>query len=146
MLVATFCAVSAAAASTPRAVVASTRDSLLGVGSASRCESGQGEACEALADGNEYVRKLQERSRLNRAKYEQELFDKTVRQLGYSEYFDAIDKNLVQLPDGKYALLTAEQYSGLRKAGKMELGSIDKLTEVPDFLRDTPQLITPSTS
>jgi hypothetical protein len=30
-----------------------------------RCEGGQGEGCEALAEGNEFVRKLQQRSAEN---------------------------------------------------------------------------------
>ena len=107
---------------------ASTRETLLGVGDDSRCENGEGAACAALAEGNELVLRLQEKSRLNKEKNAQELYDKTVRQLGYSSFFDTLDdKNLVQLPDGKYATLDAETYARLRSQGRIDVGAIDRV-------------------
>lgn len=75
-----------------------------------------------------YIRR---KSKENRQKYVDEIYDKTVRQLGYSDYFDAIDQNLVQLPDGKYTLLSTEEYSKARAAGKIKIGGVDRLTEFP---------------
>ena len=113
----------------PLCASASTRETLLGTGSDTRCENGEGEACTDLAEGNEYIRKLQERSKANKAANEKKLYDKTVRQLGYSDFFDGMDLYLVQKSDGKYATLTAEQYSAAKKAGKIEQGNVDLLKD-----------------
>uniref|UniRef100_A0A7S0LC77 PS II complex 12 kDa extrinsic protein n=1 Tax=Coccolithus braarudii TaxID=221442 RepID=A0A7S0LC77_9EUKA len=107
--------------------IASTRETLSAPGSAERCEGGEGDACTSLAEGNALILQLQARSRQNKEKNERELYDKTVRQLGYTDYFDALDKNLVQLPDGKYTLLDPAEYGKLRKEGKIKIGSIDQL-------------------
>ena len=53
---------------------ASTRADLFSVGNAERCEMGTGDACERLAGGSEYVRKLQERTKAKRAEYEKSMF------------------------------------------------------------------------
>lgn len=106
---------------------ASTRESLLGEGSDERCENGEGAACERLAEDIPIVRQLQEKSRVNKEKNAVELFDKTVRQLGYSDFFDAIDKNLVQLPNGTYTTLSGKTYTKLRKEGRIDVGAVDRV-------------------
>ena len=75
----------------------------------------QGEACEKLADGNELVLQLQKQSRDNKEKNARKLYEQTVRALNYGEYLDAFDKNLVQLPNGKFAAYDMETYTRLRK-------------------------------
>ena len=107
--------------------LASTAADLLGKGSAERCESGEGEACERLAGGNEYVRALQERSRRNKQKNADKVWDQTVMQLSYDEYFATLDRNLVLQPNGKYAVLSQQDYAKMRKAGQIKPGGIDRL-------------------
>jgi hypothetical protein len=48
-------------------------------------------------------------------------------QLGYSDFFDAVDLNLVQLPNGTYVKMGMEEYVNLRKAGRIKTGNIDRL-------------------
>ncbi len=91
-----------------------------------RCEAGQGAACDALAD-SEYIRALQRRSLENKAKNEEELYRKTVRQLGYSDYMSALGKSLVELDDGSYAVLEAGEYAEARRSGRIVAGSVDRL-------------------
>lgn len=119
----------AAVVGNPTKAHASTRAGLSGVGSEERCENGEGEACERLADGNPLILELQQRSRDNKEKRERELFDKTVRQLGYSDFFDTLDQNLVRLPNGNYTVLGPSEYAAARKAGKIKIGSVDELIE-----------------
>ena len=58
---------------------ASTRADLFRVGNDERCEMGTGEACERLADGNEYIRQLQEKTKAKRAEYEKSMFGTPAR-------------------------------------------------------------------
>lgn len=104
---------------------------LFGEGSAERCENGQGAACERLAEGSELILKLQKQSVANREKNAKQLYEQTVRNLNYGEFFDALDKNLVQLPSGKFAAYDAEEYTRLRKEGKIKIGAFDQLID-PD--------------
>ena len=39
-----------------------------------------------------------------------QLYEQTIRNLNYGEYFDAFDKNLVQLPNGKFAAYDLETH------------------------------------
>ncbi len=98
-----------------------------GEGSDERCENGEGAACERLAEGNELIMKLQEKSRANKEKNARAQYDKTVRMLQYGDYFDAMDKNLVQMPNGKYTTLDMQTYWKLRKEGRIDPGSIDRI-------------------
>ena len=56
------------------------------------------------------------------------------------EYFDAVDKNLVQLPDGKFAAYDIETYTQMRKDGKIKIGAFDVLidpeTGLPPLLQE----------
>ena len=79
-------ALAASAVLAPTSTLASTKDTIFGVGSDERCENGEGAACERLAEGNELVAKLQARSRANKEKNAAALIDKTVMQLGYSDF------------------------------------------------------------
>ena len=76
--------------------------------------------------------RLCRKSKEKRQQYIDELYDKTVMQLGYSDYFDTLDSNLVQLSNGKYTLLNVEDYTKARAAGKIKIGGIDRMTEFPE--------------
>jgi len=102
---------------------------LFGEGSAERCESGEGEACDKLAGGSELILELQEQSRINKEKNAKQLYEQTIRNLNYGEYFDAVNKNLVQLPNGKFAAYDIETYTQMRKDGKIRIGSFDTLID-----------------
>ena len=151
---------------------------LFGEGSAERCESGEGEACDKLAGGSELILELQEQSRTNKEKRARwsahgpwrgpragasrcpgraarpgpearpcslsqgpilltphsrrnakQLYEQTIRNLNYGEYFDAVNKNLVQLPNGKFAAYDIETYTQMRKDGKIRIGSFDTLID-----------------
>jgi len=108
---------------------ASQRSDLVGAGSSERCESGDGEACERLSEGNPYIQKLQARSRENREKNAAKVWDQTVKTMDYDSYFSTLDQNMVLLPDGAYKLLSADEYSRLRQAGKLKVGAIDRVLE-----------------
>ena len=58
-----------------------------------------------------------------------QLYEQTIRNLNYGEYFDAFDKNLVQLPNGKFAAYDLETYTQMRKDGKIRIGSFDTLID-----------------
>jgi len=102
---------------------------MFGEGSAERCENGQGAACDNLAEGSELILRLQEQSRANKEKNAKKLYEQTIRNLNYGEYFDAVDKNLVQLPNGKFAAYDIETYTQMRKDGKIKIGSFDMLID-----------------
>jgi hypothetical protein len=102
---------------------------LFGEGSAERCESGEGAACDRLAGGSELILELQQQSRTNKEKNAEQLYEQTVRNLNYGAYFDAFDKNLVQLPNGKFAAYDIETYTQMRKDGKIKIGSFDTLID-----------------
>ena len=40
-----------------------------------------------------------------------------------------MDKNLVKMPDGTYKAFSMEEYTQLRKAGKIKTGSVDVLID-----------------
>jgi len=126
-------ALSLAAASllAPLSAKASTAETIFGVGSSERCENGEGSACADLAEGNELVLKLQAQSKANKEKNAKAVVDQTVMQLGYSDYFTAVDKYLVKLPDGKFKAFDAYEYGELRKAGRIKPGAVDVLLEAP---------------
>ena len=42
---------------------------------------------------------------------------------------DTLDKNLVKMPDGTYKAFSMEEYTQLRKAGKIKTGSVDVLID-----------------
>lgn len=102
---------------------------LFSEGSAERCENGEGAACDRLAGGSELILELQKQSRDNKEKNAKQLYEQTVRNLNYGEYFDAVDKNLVQLPDGKFAAYDIETYTKMRKEGRIKIGSFDTLID-----------------
>ena len=58
-----------------------------------------------------------------------QLYEQTIRNLNYGEYFDAVNKNLVQLPNGKFAAYDIETYTQMRKDGKIRIGSFDTLID-----------------
>ena len=59
---------------------------LFGEGSAERCESGEGAACDKLAGGSELILELQKQSRDNKEKNAKKLYEQTIRNLNYGEY------------------------------------------------------------
>ena len=56
---------------------------LFGEGSAERCESGEGAACDKLAGGSELILELQKQSRDNKEKNAKQLYEQTIRNLNY---------------------------------------------------------------
>ena len=81
----------------PDGARASTRESLLAQGSDERCENGEGAACERLAGDNDLIRQLQAQSKRNKAKNAEKIYDQTVMQLNYAEYFDSMDLNMINI-------------------------------------------------
>jgi len=63
--------------------VAAAPPELLRDGNAVRCENGTGDACEAAAEGNELIKRLQEQSRANRDRNEQDVRARWTRNAGY---------------------------------------------------------------
>ena len=113
--------------------LASTRADLLGGGgggATGQCVYGEGSGCAELAEGNELILKLQQRSRDNKVKNELELFEKTTAMLGYDDYLIASDKVMVRVDfKGYYKALTPSEYAEAKKAGRISPGDngIDNL-------------------
>ena len=111
----------ALAAAPMRAARASKKGDMIG-DNGSGCTMGDGEGCAALAEGNDYILALQAKSRANRQKNEEALYEKTIANLGYDDFFTTVGKVMVKNGDGTYSALTQEEYSVLRKAGRIDVG------------------------
>ena len=113
--------------------LASTRADLLGGGgggATGKCVFGEGPGCTELAEGNELILKLQQKSRDNKEKNELELYEKTTAMLGYDDYLIASDKVMVRVDlKGKFKALTPNEYNEAKKAGRISPGDngIDNL-------------------
>jgi len=128
----------------PSASFASTRADLLG-GQGQGCTFGDGSGCDALAEGNELILKLQKKSRDNKEKYELELYEKTTAMLGYDDYLMAADKVMVRInASGKYQSLTLPEYYDAKKAGRLSPG--DNGIENLDFVAPPREAATRSAS
>ena len=116
----------------PAAVHASPRAELLG-GGGSGCVYGEGDGCADVAEGNELILKLQQKSRENKAKNELELYEKTTAMLGYDDFMIASGKVMVRTDaSGKFKALTTEEYYAAKKAGRISPG--DNGIENLDFV------------
>ena len=128
----------------PTAVYASFRAELLaGVGNG--CTFGEGDGCEALAEGSPLILKLQRQSRENKEKNELEIYEKTNAMLGYDDYMIASDKVMVRIdPNGKFKALTTAEYYDAKKAGRISPG--DNGIENLDFVATVQQQATQQSS
>lgn len=70
----------------PGVAHASSRADLLG-GQGQGCTYGEGDNCDALAEGNELILRLQKRSRDNKEKNELDLYEMNVAKLGCTHYW-----------------------------------------------------------
>ncbi|KAG8463790.1 hypothetical protein KFE25_004063 [Diacronema lutheri] len=95
--------------------VAAAPPELLRDGNAVRCENGTGDACEAAAEGNELIKRLQEQSRANRDRNEQDVRARWTRNAGYDEYFAVYGLKVVPKEGGGYALMAEGEYAQLQK-------------------------------
>ncbi|KAJ1635418.1 hypothetical protein T492DRAFT_966244 [Pavlovales sp. CCMP2436] len=77
-------------------------------GDSVRCENGTGAACDAAAEGNALILKLQERSRLNRVANEANTRRRQENER-YDDYFRALGQKVVEKEGGGYILMPQAQ-------------------------------------
>ncbi|TFJ80739.1 hypothetical protein NSK_007916 [Nannochloropsis salina CCMP1776] len=84
-----------------------------------RCEGGLGDGCAAMGEGNEFVKKLQERSAKN---YESSKKQKLIKYNlnNFKDYFAVKNQKLVVKPDGKFIAIDNKLYKQLEKEGKVD--------------------------
>mmetsp|Transcript_1913 Transcript_1913/g.4163 ORF Transcript_1913/g.4163 Transcript_1913/m.4163 type:complete len:183 (+) Transcript_1913:123-671(+) len=107
------------------------------VRSPGKCANGEGEGCDSLAGGNEFIRSLQKKSSENREANQREALNAYYMK-NYPDVFNVYDKKMVKKSDGSFALFTAAEVEDLRLAGKLKLeyptskgGRIADLTQKP---------------
>ena len=100
-----------------------------GTGCSAGADDENVDRCNELAEGNEYILALQEKSRKNRKKNIDETYELNIRKLGYDEYLEGFDKALIQLPDQSYTTVDMETYAQMRKDGKIKVGAVDTIKQ-----------------
>lgn len=88
------------------------------IGTFTGCAQGVGEGCADLAEGNDFIKSLQEKSAANREANTREALN-SFYQRNYPDYFDSINKTMVKKPDGTFAVFSREELEQLRKENKL---------------------------
>lgn len=86
--------------------------------SSGSCAQGVGEGCEDRAEGNEFIKSLQEKSAANREANTREALD-AFYQKNYVDFFASTGKNLVKKQDGTFAVFSDAEMDELRKQNKI---------------------------
>jgi hypothetical protein len=113
---------------------ASPADAVL---SSKYCAGGVGEGCEDRAEGNEFIRALQEKSATNREANSREALNAFYMK-NYPDFFASTGKKLVKKPDGTFAVLSEAEFAQLKQENKIGLeiprtkgGKYQDLTQKP---------------
>ena len=108
-----------------------------GVLSSKYCAGGVGEGCEERAEGNEFIKSLQEKSAANREANSREALNAFYMK-NYPDFFASTGKTLVKKPDGSFALFSEQELSQLKRQNKIGLeipkakgGKYQDLTQKP---------------
>ena len=101
------------------------------------CASGVGEGCNDLAEGNEFIKSLQEKSAANREANAREALNAFYMK-NYPDFFASTGKTLVKKPDGTFAVFSEEEFLQLKEQNKIGLeilkakgGKYQDLTQKP---------------
>ena len=101
------------------------------------CASGQGEGCEDLAEGNEFIKKLQEKSAVNADMYAREARNAYYMK-NYPDFFETVGKKMVKKSDGSFFLVDDQELQKLLEDNKIAVeipktmgGKFTDLTQKP---------------
>lgn len=117
---------------------------LMGIGDADAavlqskpCALGEGDGCADIAEGNEFIKSLQEKSSAKKDVYIKEALD-AYNMKNYPDFFQSIGKVMLKKPDGTFATYSEEEFSKLRAAGRIGLeypkamgGKVSDMTQKP---------------
>ena len=86
------------------------------------CARGAGEACADLAEGNEFILKLQQKSQENAAQADADALA-AYNNKNFPDFLASLNppKYLVKQPDGKFVVYDDRELSQLKAAGKIKL-------------------------
>ena len=86
------------------------------------CARGTGEACADLAEGNEFILKLQQKSQENAAQADADALA-AYNNKNFPDFLASLNppKYLVKQPDGKFVVYDDRELSQLKAAGKIKL-------------------------
>ncbi|GAX10085.1 hypothetical protein FisN_2Lh354 [Fistulifera solaris] len=104
------------------------------------CSAGVGEGCGDLSEGNELIRSLQEKSAMNRERYQQEALDAYYMK-NYPDFFSVVGKTLVKKTDGTFVALADSEVEKLKQDGKVTFeiprtkgGKLVDVTQKPNLV------------
>lgn len=83
-----------------------------------QCAQGVGEGCEDRAEGNEFIKALQEKSAANREANTREALN-SFYQRNYPDVFASTGKTMVKKPDGTFDVFSDAEMAQLRKENKL---------------------------
>ena len=105
--------------------------------SSKQCVSGQGEGCEDLAEGSEFIKSLQKKSAANADQYAKEARDAYFMK-NYPDFFDVVGKTMVKKSDGSFFLVDDLELQKLKDDNKIGVeipramgGRVTDLTQKP---------------
>lgn len=84
------------------------------------CYRGEGEACDELAEGNEFIQSLQKKSAENREMNDREALN-AYNMKNFPDFFASLNppKYLVKQPDGTFGVYTDAELADLKRMGKI---------------------------
>eukprot|EP00980_Cylindrotheca_fusiformis_P000477 scaffold119_cov131-Cylindrotheca_fusiformis.AAC.7 len=125
------------AAATATVVLVSPEQPASAVLSSKYCAYGAGQDCDDLAEGNEFIRKLQAQSAANKEKNVQDA-KYAYYMKNYPDWFATVGKTMVRKPDGSFMLVDDEELMVLKRENKIGVenvkamgGKVADLTQKP---------------
>lgn len=123
------------AAGFPREAVAAAAGG--GVISSKYCAFGEGDGCDDLAGGNEYIKQLQARSSVNKESIQREARNAYYMK-NYPDFFATVGKTMVKKPDGSFLVVDDAKLAELKAQNKIGVeyattmgGRVTDLTQKP---------------
>jgi hypothetical protein len=99
------------------------------------CASGRGDGCDDLAEGNEFIRSLQQKSAAKADFYAKEARDAYYMK-NYPDFFAVVGKSMVKKPDGSFLLVDDAEMETLIRENRIGL-------ELPRTMGGKVQDVTP---
>mmetsp|Transcript_17887 Transcript_17887/g.27807 ORF Transcript_17887/g.27807 Transcript_17887/m.27807 type:complete len:187 (+) Transcript_17887:70-630(+) len=101
------------------------------------CALGEGDGCADIAEGNEFIKSLQEKSAAKKDVYVKEALD-AYNMKNYPDFFQSIGKVMVKKSDGTFATFSEEEFGKFKAAGRIGLeypramgGKVPDMTQKP---------------
>jgi hypothetical protein len=101
------------------------------------CAYGEGDGCDDLAEGNEYIKQLQARSAANKESIQREAKNAFYMK-NYPDWFATVGKTMVKRPDGSFVVLDDAELAELKAQNRIGVeyatamgGRVTDLTQKP---------------